>query len=105
MSQNETGRFVGTAFTAQDTMRVVEVLEEDKMIRFWGEMVPLCERLITHNNIIGMSYGTLLGATILGMFPNRVDKMVLDGVINPIEYYRNTLSIPNGLICDHANSI
>jgi pimeloyl-ACP methyl ester carboxylesterase len=35
----------------------------------------------------GFSYGTTLGATVASMYPERVDKMVLDGVQNPHEYY------------------
>lgn len=35
----------------------------------------------------GLSYGTLLGATVAAMFPDRIGAMVLDGVINPFEYY------------------
>ncbi|KAI1860287.1 uncharacterized protein JN550_011665 [Neoarthrinium moseri] len=73
--QNDTGRLIGTAFTARDTMQVVEALEEDKMLRYWG-----------------FSYGTLLGATLVAMFPDKIDKIVLDGVVNPFEYYQNTES-------------
>jgi len=36
---------------------------------------------------IGFSYGTTLGATVTAMFPERVDKVVLDGVQNPHDYY------------------
>ena len=32
---------------------------------------------------LGMSYGTLLGATYAGLFPSRVGRMVLDGVVAP----------------------
>lgn len=32
---------------------------------------------------LGMSYGTLLGATYAGLFPTRVGRMVLDGVVAP----------------------
>lgn len=64
------GELVGTAFTARDMARVAEVLDDDSLIRYWG-----------------FSYGTLLGATIAAMFPERVDRMVLDGVLNPHEYY------------------
>lgn len=41
----------------------------------------------------GISYGTLLGATIAAMFPDKIDKMVIDGVVNPTEYYLNE-SVP-----------
>ncbi|KAH7316914.1 proteinase [Stachybotrys elegans] len=72
MTQNETGRFVGTVSSATDTVRVAELLEEDQMLRFWG-----------------MSYGTLLGETLAALFPEKIDKMLLDGVVNPFDYYQN----------------
>jgi len=35
----------------------------------------------------GISYGTTLGATIAAMFPDKIDKMIIDGVSNTREYY------------------
>ncbi|RYP49095.1 hypothetical protein DL768_005092 [Monosporascus sp. mg162] len=66
----ETGSLLSTAFVARDLMRVAEALEEDGLLRYWG-----------------MSYGTTLGATVAAMFPDRVDKMIMDAVQNPHEYY------------------
>ena len=34
----------------------------------------------------GFSYGTLLGATTAAMFPDKIDRMVLDGVTNVHEW-------------------
>ncbi|MET8246712.1 alpha/beta hydrolase [Streptomyces sp. NPDC005202] len=34
-------------------------------------------------NYIGASYGTFLGATYAGLFPNRVGRLVLDGAMDP----------------------
>ena len=34
-----------------------------------------------------MSYGSGLGQTIAAMFPDRINRMVLDGVLNGHEYY------------------
>lgn len=34
----------------------------------------------------GISYGTVLGAVAVSMFPNRAGKVLLDGVVNPHEY-------------------
>ncbi|KAJ0163248.1 putative hydrolase [Colletotrichum tanaceti] len=66
----EVGGLVGTAFVARDMMQIVDALGEDGLLRYWGG-----------------SYGTLLGQTAAAMFPERIDKMVLDGNLNPHEYY------------------
>ncbi|KAI0892441.1 alpha/beta-hydrolase [Annulohypoxylon nitens] len=69
-NQNKTGSLISSAFTARDFMQVVDALGEDGMLRYWG-----------------FSYGTTLGATIAAMFPDRIERMILDGVQNPHEYY------------------
>lgn len=38
----------------------------------------------------GVSYGTVTGATFASMFPDRVERMILDGVVNAEEYYSNS---------------
>ncbi|RYP55895.1 hypothetical protein DL771_012271 [Monosporascus sp. 5C6A] len=37
----------------------------------------------------GISYGTLIGTTFASMFPDRVGRMILDGVVNAEQYYDN----------------
>ncbi|KAK5069493.1 hypothetical protein LTR64_008174 [Lithohypha guttulata] len=66
----EQGQFLGTAFVARDIDAIAQAIGEDGRIRYWG-----------------MSYGTLLGSTIAAMFPDKIDRMVLDGNINPTDYY------------------
>jgi pimeloyl-ACP methyl ester carboxylesterase len=65
----EAGQYMGTAFVARDMMQIVDALGEDGMLRYWGQ-----------------SYGTVLGATAAALFPDRIDKMVIDGVVNLHEY-------------------
>lgn len=65
------GELVGTAFVARDVDSIAQALGEDGLIRYWG-----------------FSYGTLLGSTIAAMFPEKIDRMILDGNINPTDYYR-----------------
>ncbi|WP_434447208.1 alpha/beta fold hydrolase [Lentzea sp. E54] len=36
-----------------------------------------------HLNYVGMSYGTLLGATYANLYPNKVRALVLDGAVDP----------------------
>ncbi|PHH90451.1 hypothetical protein CDD83_3626 [Cordyceps sp. RAO-2017] len=69
-TQNDTGRLINTAFVARDIVQLADALGEDGLVRYWG-----------------FSYGTTLGATLVAMFPHKVDKVVLDGVQNPHEYY------------------
>lgn len=51
-------------------MQIVDALDEDGLLRYWG-----------------FSYGTVLGSTVAAMFPDRMDKVVLDGCLNPHDYY------------------
>ncbi|EMR70664.1 putative nedd8-like protein [Eutypa lata UCREL1] len=67
---SDEGSLISTAFVARDMMQIVDALDEDGLLRYWG-----------------FSYGTALGATVSAMFPDKVDKVVLDGVLNPTEYY------------------
>lgn len=64
------GSLVGTTFVARDMMRIVDALDEDGLLRYWG-----------------LFYGTVLGATAAAMYPDRMDKIVLDGVVNLDQYW------------------
>lgn len=47
-----------------------------------------------HANVkLGVSYGTTLGATALAMFPDRIDRAILDGVQNTHEYYHSLYAV------------
>ncbi|KAI1409287.1 TAP-like protein-domain-containing protein [Hypoxylon sp. FL1857] len=68
----DTGDLVGMAFAARDMMSIVDALGEDGMLRYWG-----------------ISGGTAMGATVAAMFPDRVESVVLDGVMNSHQYYNS----------------
>jgi pimeloyl-ACP methyl ester carboxylesterase len=67
---SEYADLIGTAFVARDIKAISEAVGEDGLIRYWG-----------------FSYGTLLGATLSAMFPDKMDRVILDGNINPTDYY------------------
>ncbi|KAL5355148.1 Alpha/Beta hydrolase protein [Aspergillus floccosus] len=69
-SQKDTGRSVNTAFVARDMLRIVDALNEDGLLRFWGR-----------------SYSTVLGQTFAAMFPDRVGRMLLDSNLPAEDYY------------------
>lgn len=54
-----------------------------------GVGVPQLTLLPLANAASGMSYGTALGATVAAMFPDRIDRIVLDGNLNMHEYYNS----------------
>ncbi|KAF4969063.1 hypothetical protein FSARC_3625 [Fusarium sarcochroum] len=60
-TQQEYGRYLSTAFTARDLMRIVDALGEDGKLRYWG-----------------ISYGTILGQVVASMFPDRISRVLLD---------------------------
>ena len=66
---NETGTLIGTSFVARDMIGIVDALNEDGLLRYYG-----------------WSYGTALGSYAAAMFPERVERMLLDGNVNPHDY-------------------
>ncbi|ETN45711.1 uncharacterized protein HMPREF1541_09544 [Cyphellophora europaea CBS 101466] len=70
---NETGELIGTVFAVRDMMNIVDALCEDGLLRYYG-----------------WSYGTALGSYAAALFPDRVERMVLDGNIDPVAYQSGT---------------
>lgn len=70
--QGDIGQYIGTGSVARDLMSVVDALGEDGLLRFWG-----------------ISYGSTLGVTVAAMFPDRIDRMIIDGIQNAEEYYNS----------------
>ncbi|KZV74674.1 hypothetical protein PENSPDRAFT_681844 [Peniophora sp. CONT] len=61
--------FINSPYTAEDMMQVVKAHGRDKL------------------NYYGVSYGTVLGATVASIYPDKIERMVLDGVIDVEGYY------------------
>ncbi|KAI0886732.1 TAP-like protein-domain-containing protein [Annulohypoxylon maeteangense] len=68
----DTGDKVGMAFAARDMMSIVDALDEGGKLNYWG-----------------ISGGTAMGATVAAMFPDRIERIVLDGVMNSHQYYNS----------------
>ncbi|KAF4457089.1 Peptidase S33 tripeptidyl aminopeptidase-lik [Fusarium austroafricanum] len=81
------GEMIGTAFGARDLMSVAEVLDKDRKLRYWGKIPSSWGDGGLLTNTAGFSYGTTLGATVSAMFPDRIDRVILDGTQNIHEYY------------------
>ena len=87
LSKPDIGQLLGTAFVARDVVQIIEALEEDGLLRYWGKLFPNLRFSRSNLVSLGFSYGTILGATFAGMFPEKVERMIIDGVANPFEYY------------------
>lgn len=65
------GQYIGSPANARDVVAIAQALAgEDGFVRYYG-----------------VSYGTLLGSTLSAMFPDKLDRVILDGNINPTDYY------------------
>ncbi|CAE6357579.1 unnamed protein product [Rhizoctonia solani] len=62
-------KYVGTTATVRDMVALHDYLEGTKSINYWG-----------------FSYGTIIGNYFVNMFPDRVGRVIIDGIINPWEW-------------------
>ncbi|KAF7555946.1 hypothetical protein G7Z17_g1788 [Cylindrodendrum hubeiense] len=68
-NQQKIGQHINTPFVARDMLSIVDALGEDGKLRYWG-----------------VSYGTVLGHVFASMFPDRIDRMLLDSVLLADDY-------------------
>ncbi|RDX45242.1 alpha/beta-hydrolase [Lentinus brumalis] len=69
-------RYLGTAATVRDMASIADALD--------GPETPI--------NYLGISYGTLIGSWFVNMFPERVGRVVLDGIIDPVFFGTHEIS-------------
>ncbi|KAL7780902.1 alpha/beta-hydrolase [Trichoderma afarasin] len=74
------GYYVTTPAVAQDLLTFIEAEAE------LAGQLPSDAKLWFY----GISYGTVIGATFASLFPDRVERMILDGVLDAEQYYDNT---------------
>ncbi|KJA18191.1 hypothetical protein HYPSUDRAFT_45508 [Hypholoma sublateritium FD-334 SS-4] len=69
--ETDTGylKHINTDNTARDMLRIVEAHGKEK-IQYWG-----------------FSYGSILGATFAAMFPDKIERLIIDGVADSENYY------------------
>ncbi|KAI1734161.1 alpha/beta-hydrolase [Xylaria scruposa] len=68
-TMGEYGRYLNTPQTAADMNSILDALGQKDMI-YWG-----------------FSYGTILGQTYAGLFPERSQRVIIDGVNNVFDWY------------------
>jgi pimeloyl-ACP methyl ester carboxylesterase len=96
-------RYANTAQVVEDMVEIIErhgewrqqaAIEIVRDMRSTAEYADhMIERTAWHKGqeklqYWGFSYGTLLGSTFAAMHPDRVGRVVLDGLMNPQDYYK-----------------
>ena len=74
---NDTARYASTVATAQDMLHYIELRAKSK-----GE--PPEEAKLWY---YGISYGTILGGTFASLFPDRIGRMIIDGVMDLEDHF------------------
>ncbi|KAJ4291300.1 hypothetical protein N0V88_006304 [Collariella sp. IMI 366227] len=72
-NMGEHGHYINTPQTAADMNSILEAVGQEGLY-YWG-----------------FSYGTLLGQTYASLFPERVERVVIDGVANQFDWYGRVL--------------
>lgn len=72
-NMGEHGKYINTPQTAADMNSILDAVGQQDMV-YWG-----------------FSYGTLLGQTYASLFPERSKRIIIDGVVNQIEWYTSLL--------------
>ncbi|KAI1345520.1 alpha/beta-hydrolase [Xylaria sp. FL0043] len=72
-TMGEHGKYLNTPQTAADINSILDALGQEDMI-YWG-----------------FSYGTILGQTYAGLFPERARRVIIDGVNNVFDWYGGLL--------------
>ncbi|KAF2444489.1 hypothetical protein P171DRAFT_444659 [Karstenula rhodostoma CBS 690.94] len=80
--RNDSARYAGTVATARDMLNYAEkkaIAEGNEAasakLWYWG-----------------VSYGTVLGSTYATLFPDRIGRLIIDGVVDVETYYKNAAS-------------
>jgi pimeloyl-ACP methyl ester carboxylesterase len=68
-------QYVSTAFVARDMLSITRAHSRDKLM-YWG-----------------FSYGTVLGITYAAMFPDNIERLVVDGVADTYDWYDGELTL------------
>ncbi|KAI6093020.1 alpha/beta-hydrolase [Hypoxylon rubiginosum] len=73
-TMGEYGKYINTPQTAADMNSILDAMGQDDMV-YWG-----------------FSYGTILGQTYAGLFPERSKRVIIDGVANQFDWYKGLLN-------------
>ncbi|KAJ7677048.1 Alpha/Beta hydrolase protein [Mycena polygramma] len=81
----------GTLVAERDQSQIFKYMSTDNVAR---DMLLITQKFgFEKLRYYGISYGTVLGATFATLFPDKVDRMVIDGVVDADGWYTANVSI------------
>ncbi|CRG83243.1 Tripeptidyl aminopeptidase [Talaromyces islandicus] len=82
--------YMNTPSVARDMVHMVDKIHElrqkESTIKVHEELKKRTEDVVARLQYIGFSYGTVIGNYFAALYPGRVGRMVLDGVVNVDDY-------------------
>jgi pimeloyl-ACP methyl ester carboxylesterase len=92
--------YMSTASVAKDMLEIIERVDD---LRYNTTVATRNDRDASKLQYIGVSYGTVLGNTFASMFPERIGRIVLDGVADAEDFVSGvsqTTSAATGLLAN-----
>lgn len=88
--------YAGTASVARDMVEVADRIEQlrQKAANKSSSATNSTRQDVARVQYIGLSYGTVLGHYLVSLFPERVGRIVLDGVVDPRDYSTGPVRFP-----------
>lgn len=109
--EGDVKHYITTASVARDMLELAELFGQHREAETWGILTKNAVEMCDKHSICasmqlpeiyvpgteklqywGFSYGTLLGSTFASMFPDRVGRLVLDGVVHGSNYMKTLWS-------------
>ncbi|KAI0807357.1 alpha/beta-hydrolase [Fomes fomentarius] len=82
-------RYLGTAANVRDIISLADAID--------GPDEPV--------NYYGISYGTLIGSWLVNMFPERVGRVMVDGVVDPVIYSTEEIATHGAYFFEAADTV
>jgi pimeloyl-ACP methyl ester carboxylesterase len=98
LNEGEIFEFMGTPSVARDMVAMVDSIDElraKEAGRHQRMELKKRDQDVPRLQYYGFSYGTLLGNYFASLFPERIGRLVLDGVCNADDYATGAVSFPS----------
>lgn len=83
---SDLAQYVSTAMVSRDMLRITEAHGFDKL-KYWGFSYGSVLGIGQFDSLLRSCSSYIVGITFAAMFPDKVDRLVVDGVVDTYDYY------------------